>query len=158
MYESWLANHLDAQNNGFQHGVPYARAIDELESGRKQTDWVWYVFPQWVGLGTSSAVQRFGVPSLQAATEYLGQETLRVNYLRATSTTRSHLDRGVALTRILGSLDSRKFVSSLTLMEQAIDQQDNSDDLFEQTQGVLQIVQDQGFQRCQRTLDWLESV
>ena len=155
MYESWLADHIDAQNNGFQHGKPYDRAISELESGRKQTDWVWYVFPQWVGLGNSSSVQRFGVPSLQAATEYLGHETLRANYVRAISTTRSHLDRGIALTRVLGSLDSRKFVSSLTLMEHAANRQDSSDDLFVQIQGVLQIAQGQGFDRCQRTLDWL---
>jgi len=157
MYESWLADHIDAQNNGFKHGKPYDRAISELESGRKQTDWVWYVFPQWVGLGTSSAVQRFGVPSLRAATEYLGHEMLRANYVRAISATRSYLDRGISLTRILGSLDSRKFVSSLTLMEQGIDQQNSSDDLFALMHGVLQIAQQQGFDRCQRTLAWLEN-
>ena len=157
MYESWIADHIDAQNNGFRHGVPYERAISELESGRKQTHWVWYVFPQWVGLGTSREVQRFGVPSIRAATEYLGHPTLRANFFRAISATRSHLERGIALARILGSLDSKKFVSSLTLMEQAINQSDASDNLSAQMREILQIAQEQGFDRCQRTIAWLEN-
>lgn len=157
MYESWIADHIDAQNNGFRHGVSYERAISELESGRKQTHWVWYVFPQWVGLGTSQEVQRFGVPSIRAAAEYLGHPTLRANYFRAISATRSHLDSGTALTRILRSPDDRKFVSSLTLMEQAVNQSDTSENLSAQMQEILQIAQEQGFDRCQRTLAWLEN-
>ena len=71
--------------------------------------------------------------------------------------TRSHLDSGTALTRILRSPDDRKFVSSLTLMEQAVNQSDTSDNLSAQMQEILQIAQEQGFDRCQRTIAWLEN-
>jgi len=157
MYESWLADHVSAQKRGYQHGTSFARAIDELERGRKQTDWVWYVFPQWVGLGRSPEVQRFGVPSVEAAMEYLGHVTLRANYLTAVSITHSHLASGKHLTQIVGSLDSRKFVSSLTLMELVVGQKESSDDLQVQVNGALLVAQEQGFDRCEPTLNWAKT-
>src|SRR6476469_2957299 len=53
-----------------QDGV-YERALAELRGGRKQTHWMWFVFPQIRGLGVSPTAQHYAIQSLAEAREYL---------------------------------------------------------------------------------------
>ena len=53
-----------------QQGV-YERALAELRAGRKQTHWMWFIFPQIDGLGLSSTTKQYAVKSLQEAQAYL---------------------------------------------------------------------------------------
>ena len=58
-----------------QDGV-YERVCAELRAGRKQTHWMWFVFPQIRGLGSSSMAVRFGIASLAEAKAYLEHAVL----------------------------------------------------------------------------------
>jgi uncharacterized protein (DUF1810 family) len=60
---------------GAQAGV-IDRAVDELRAGRKQTHWMWFVFPQLKGLGRSPTAQYYGLSSLGEATAYLQHPVL----------------------------------------------------------------------------------
>ena len=49
----------------------FERVCAELAAGRKQTHWMWYVFPQLRGLGSSPTAERYGIGSLEEARAYL---------------------------------------------------------------------------------------
>jgi uncharacterized protein (DUF1810 family) len=44
----------------------YERALGELRAGTKRTHWMWFVFPQLRGLGSSPMAHRFGITSLES--------------------------------------------------------------------------------------------
>ncbi len=54
----------------------YDRALAEIRSGRKQTHWMWYVFPQIEGLGQSEISRRFAIRGLEEARAYLAHPVL----------------------------------------------------------------------------------
>lgn len=54
----------------------YAAALAELRAGRKQTHWMWFVFPQVAGLGRSSTAQFYAVAGLDEARAYLAHPVL----------------------------------------------------------------------------------
>jgi uncharacterized protein (DUF1810 family) len=54
----------------------YAKALSEIQSGRKRSHWIWYIFPQFDGLGFSSTSKRYAIKSLAEAREYLGHPIL----------------------------------------------------------------------------------
>lgn len=56
--------------------VNYAQALAELYGGRKRSHWMWYVFPQFVGLGHSSTSKRYSIKSVAEAEAYLRHPTL----------------------------------------------------------------------------------
>jgi uncharacterized protein (DUF1810 family) len=49
----------------------YPRVLSELRAGRKQSHWMWFIFPQIQGLGHSAMAQRYAVGSLAEAVAYL---------------------------------------------------------------------------------------
>lgn len=54
----------------------YDRALAEIQGGFKRSHWMWYVFPQFAGLGFSSTSQRFAIKSLDEAKAYLAHPVL----------------------------------------------------------------------------------
>src|SRR4051794_29063513 len=54
----------------------YDRALAEVRAGDKQTHWMWYIFPQLAGLGTSSMARRYAVKDLDEARAYLNHPIL----------------------------------------------------------------------------------
>ena len=58
-----------------EHGT-YTRAVEELRRGRKETHWMWFVFPQIAGLGESSMSRQFAISSLEEARAYLHHTVL----------------------------------------------------------------------------------
>jgi uncharacterized protein (DUF1810 family) len=54
----------------------YERALSEIRSGRKQSHWMWYIFPQFNGLGFSSISRRYSVKSVAEAAAYLAHPVL----------------------------------------------------------------------------------
>lgn len=98
-----------------------ARVIDdvraELGSGRKQSHWMWFVFPQIAGLGLSAMAERYAITSLAEARAYLAHPVLGP---RLRECTRLALDvQGRTVHQIFGSPDDVKFRSSMTLFAQA---------------------------------------
>jgi uncharacterized protein (DUF1810 family) len=95
-----------------QHMV-YSRVIAELSQGRKQSHWMWFIFPQITGLGFSAMAQRFAIGSREEAVAYLRHGTLGPRLLECTGLVLAVERRSI--NDILGSPDDMKFRSCMTL-------------------------------------------
>ena len=93
----------------------FERALSEVKSGKKTTHWIWFIFPQLKGLGTSLKAQYFGIDNIEEATAYI-QHSVLVNNLRTITTTLLELD-GYSANDIFSELDSMKVRSSMTLFD-----------------------------------------
>jgi len=87
--------------------------VRELQAGRKQTHWMWFIFPQIAGLGTSHMAQRFALASQAEARDYLAHPILGPRLLECTRLLLAapHDD----ISAILGYPDDLKFRSCVTL-------------------------------------------
>ncbi|MCJ2135025.1 DUF1810 domain-containing protein [Methylobacterium sp. J-026] len=99
-----------------QDGV-YPQALAELRAGEKRSHWMWFIFPQIAGLGSSPMAQRYALGSLAEARAYLAHPVLGAR-LRA-CTTAVNAVSGRSARAIFGSPDDVKFRSSLTLFSAA---------------------------------------
>jgi uncharacterized protein (DUF1810 family) len=95
----------------------YDAACDELHDGRKHSHWMWFIFPQMKGLGSSPMSQRYGIGSLEEAHAYLAHPVLGPRLMEVTRLMLAA--RGGTPHDILGSPDDMKFHSSMTLFAQA---------------------------------------
>jgi uncharacterized protein (DUF1810 family) len=95
----------------------YDQALRELRAGRKQSHWMWFVFPQIAGLGHSVMAQTYAIESLAEAREYLAHPVLG-SRLRECCRTVMNV-QGKSAHDIFGSPDDLKFRSCLTLFAQA---------------------------------------
>jgi len=101
-----------------QDGV-YDDALAELSAGRKRTHWMWFVFPQIAGLGSSPTAQRYAIASLDEARAYLAHPVLGPR-LRACAEALLAV-QGRSAREIFGSPDDLKLRSSMTLFARAAD-------------------------------------
>lgn len=104
-----LQRFLDAQAS------VYARVAEELRRGRKQSHWMWFIFPQLAGLGRSAMAQRFAISSRDEAVAYLGHGVLGSRLKECTALV--NVVEGRTILEILGSPDDLKFHSSMTLFD-----------------------------------------
>src|SRR5919205_965409 len=95
----------------------YAEVLAELRSGRKSSHWMWFVFPQLRGLGSSPTAVRFGIASIDEARAYLGHDLLG-RRLRECARLVAAID-GRSARQIFGSPDDMKLRSSMTLFSRA---------------------------------------
>jgi len=109
--------------------------IAELRGGRKRSHWMWFVFPQLRGLGSSPSAVRYGIDSLAEAEAYLRHPVLGP---RLRDCARLVLGiRGATIRDIFGHPDDRKFHSSMTLFARAsADDQVFKDALMRHFDGV----------------------
>ena len=91
----------------------YARALAELRNGRKRSHWMWYIFPQFRGLGFSSMSQRYAIGSIDEAKAFLRHPVLGPRLTECANALLAIADRSA--TDILGSPDDLKLRSSATL-------------------------------------------
>ena len=89
----------------------------ELLDGRKASHWMWFVFPQIEGLGSSPMAQRFAIGSLDEARAYLDHPILGARLREGAALMLRHRDRTAR--EILGTPDDLKFRSCLTLFQRA---------------------------------------
>jgi uncharacterized protein (DUF1810 family) len=106
-----LQRFLDAQS-----GV-YATVLRELRQGRKQTHWMWFVFPQLEGLGHSAMARNYAISSLDEARAYLVRPVLGERLQECTRLV-IHAE-GRSIEGIFGHPDFLKFHSSMTLFSKA---------------------------------------
>ena len=92
----------------------YARALDEIRSGRKRSHWMWYIFPQFAGLGSSPTSRRYAIKSLAEAEAYLRHPVLGPR-LRACAEAVLAVE-GRSASEIFGTPDDMKLRSSATLL------------------------------------------
>jgi len=115
-----LQRFVDAQRDS------YHRALSELRSGEKRSHWMWYVFPQLAGLGTSQMAQRYAIRGRDEAVAYLEHPVLSPR-LRECAGALLQLPETSA-TDIMGSPDDLKLRSSATLFAAVSE----ADSIFEQ--------------------------
>ena len=102
-----LERFIDAQR------TDYAIALSEIKVGRKESHWMWYIFPQLLGLGYTSTSISYSLKNLDEASAYLSHEVLGKrlveisNVLLALETNDAH--------EVFGSPDDMKLRSSMTL-------------------------------------------
>jgi uncharacterized protein (DUF1810 family) len=91
----------------------YSGVVGELSRGRKQSHWMWFVFPQVAGLGFSAMSQRYAIASRAEAQAYLAHPLLGPRLAECTSLVLAV--EGRSINAILGAPDDAKFRSSMTL-------------------------------------------
>ena len=106
-----LQRFVDAQSS------VYERAQAELAAGQKRGHWIWFIFPQLVGLGMSAMSQEFGISSLDEAKAYINHRVLGARLRGCTQFVLSIQGRSVD--QIFGYPDNLKFRSSMTLFAQS---------------------------------------
>ena len=105
-----LQRFIDAQRASF------AQVVKELEAGRKQSHWIWYIFPQIQGLGGSAMAQKYAIASLKEAKAYLDHPILGSRLRECTRLIIA--TKGSPIEDILSYPDNLKFHSSMTLFAQ----------------------------------------
>ena len=93
----------------------FGRALSEIKNGRKTTHWIWFIFPQLKGLGTSLKAQYFGIDNFEEAKAYIQHPVLAKN-LRSLAATLLALE-GYSANDIFSEVDSMKVRSSMTLFD-----------------------------------------
>lgn len=114
-----LKRFREAQEGRDGVGTIYQRALEELAAGRKETHWMWFVFPQLGGLGASYMAQKYAIGGLEEARAYLADPVLGPR-LRACVAALNAVE-GRTANEIMGFPDDLKLHSSLTLFAQAAD-------------------------------------
>ena len=91
----------------------YAEARAELEAGRKRTHWMWFIFPQIRGLGSSPTAKKFAISSREEAAAYLAHPVLGPNLRQCVALVNAI--QGRSISAIFASPDDLKFHSCVTL-------------------------------------------
>ncbi|MBP0018521.1 MAG: DUF1810 domain-containing protein [Cyanobacteria bacterium SBLK] len=95
-----------------QEGV-YPRVFAELESGRKRTHWMWYIFPQITGLGESETTKFYAIKSKEEVREYLAHPILGTRLRECAEVVLAV--QGRSISEIFAFPDDLKLKSSMTL-------------------------------------------
>ncbi len=134
-----LKRFIVAQENDFEI------ALAEIGRGRKQSHWMWYIFPQIAGLGFSSTSKFYAIKDRGEAENYLAHPLLGKRLIK-TSTALLEVE-GKTANQIFGSPDDVKLKSSMTLFG-----------ALENTNPVFQSVLDKYFSgaKDQRTLELID--
>jgi uncharacterized protein (DUF1810 family) len=106
-----LERFVDAQNSVF------AKVCAELRAGRKQSHWMWFIFPQLAGLGSSAMAARYAISAKPEAQAYVAHEILGPRLRQCTQLVNQVAGRSVL--EIFGYPDDLKFHSSMTLFSRA---------------------------------------
>lgn len=95
----------------------WPEVVEELAAGAKRTHWMWFVFPQLAGLGSSPMAVRYALGSLAESRAYLAHPVLGERLREATRLMLRHAGRPAEA--VLGGIDAMKFRSSMTLFAAA---------------------------------------
>jgi uncharacterized protein (DUF1810 family) len=116
-----MADTFDLQRFVAAQARNYADALAELRRGRKTSHWMWYVFPQIAGLGSSAMAQAYAIGSLDEARAYLAHPVLGPRLRECVAAVQAV--EGRSAHAIFGSPDDMKLRSSLTLFAAAAPQE-----------------------------------
>lgn len=93
----------------------YKIALEEIRKGRKESHWIWYIFPQISSLGYSDMAKYYGINDLEEAKKYIDNEILGYRLIEISN---ELLKLNVKdLTYVLGDIDTLKVKSCMTLFE-----------------------------------------
>jgi uncharacterized protein (DUF1810 family) len=133
----------------------FEAALEEIRSGRKSGHWIWYVFPQLAGLGSSATARMYAVDGEREAADFLRDPELGSRLLTITTAISEQLESGVSLHDLMGSeIDALKLVSSLTLFRHVANA--IGDPLATTADEVLKAALAEGYEPCAYTLRTLQ--
>lgn len=118
--ENGLNRFLEAQN------MRWETALSEIRNGKKQSHWMWYIFPQITGLGYSSISKYYAIRDISEAQDYLNHEILGKRLIEISNELLKL--KGDSATAVFGSPDDMKLKSSMTLFSLVPD----TDKVFQQ--------------------------
>lgn len=95
----------------------YDTALAEITRGAKRSHWMWFIFPQIAGLGTSDMARRYAISGLEEARAYLDHPLLGPRLRACVAALQDVTDRSAEM--VFGSVDAAKLRSSLTLFIEA---------------------------------------
>lgn len=95
----------------------YASVLEELRRGRKTGHWIWFIFPQVAGLGSSAMSQHYAIGSLDEARAYLAHPVLGARLRECAGIVLG--TKGRTASELFGSLDAMKVRSCMTLFQRA---------------------------------------
>jgi uncharacterized protein (DUF1810 family) len=93
----------------------YNIALKEIKNGRKESHWIWFIFPQLEILSRSDISVYYGISGLEEAKAFLKDKTLNFRLREITSELLKH--KGKDIRQIMGGLDAMKLRSSMTLFD-----------------------------------------
>jgi uncharacterized protein (DUF1810 family) len=102
-----LMRFLEAQNQ------VYLKALSEIKEGKKNSHWMWYIFPQIKGLGSSETAKQYGIKDLNEATAYLQHPVLGKHLIEISEEVLNLSEK--TATHIFGTPDDLKLRSCMTL-------------------------------------------
>ena len=118
-----LQRFLDAQ------ALMYQQALKEVEAGKKEDHWIWFIFPQLKGLGKSNSSRYFGISGIDEARAYYEHPVLGA---RLREVTAALLMNDKSAEEIFGKLDAQKVRSCMTLFNHMAKYVlENEDDIFQ---------------------------
>jgi uncharacterized protein (DUF1810 family) len=120
-----LTRFLDAQNK------LYLTAYSELKKGKKETHWMWFIFPQIEGLGKSTIAKYYALADLKEAEDFLNHPVLAKHLIEICKVLLEYKTKSIEA--ILGELNARKLRSSMTLFSQV----ENADPVFQEILNVF---------------------
>src|SRR5262245_17212031 len=91
----------------------YDRVLAELRQGEKRSHWMWFIFPQFTGLGSSFRSEKYAIKSIEEARAYLAHPILGVRLRECVELVNGIDDRPIDA--VFGYPDTMKFQSSVTL-------------------------------------------
>ncbi|MCD9625289.1 DUF1810 domain-containing protein [Rhabdothermincola salaria] len=148
-----------------EHRRTFAGALAEIEGGRKTGHWMWFVFPQVDGLGSSHTARSYAIRSPAEAEAFLLHPILGPNYRTITRAVwKRTVGEGQELRSLLGTPDDLKLLSSLTLFGQVAGRMvrrgdgdvDELEALVAQAAEICDHAAQSGYAPCETTLSFLE--
>jgi len=112
---SGVNDHFDLQRFVSAQAPIFAEVCLELRAGRKRTHWMWFVFPQIAGLGSSAMARHYAISGRAEAAAYLAHEVLGARLVACTELVNAVAGRSAV--EIFGGVDGAKFCSSMTLFD-----------------------------------------
>jgi uncharacterized protein (DUF1810 family) len=159
----WQTDRLDRFRRAQADGT-FEAAIAEVRAGAKRGHWIWFIFPQLAGLGSSPLSQRYGIRDAAEAADYASDPVLGARLIAVAVAAAEQLRRGVKLVDLMGgSLDALKVVSSMTLFEEisgrldAVEHNESLLGLREACREILEAAALEGYGRCAFTKSRLQA-
>ena len=132
-------------------------ALAEINGGRKRSHWMWFIFPQVAGLGTSPTAAHYAIRDRAEAEAFLRDPVLGPGYRTLVDAAwRQVIGAGVTLRKLFGQPDDHKLVSSLTLFAGVASQLgDDWTTTVAKANEILDQAETQGLPRCATTRRFL---
>lgn len=144
----------DADLERFHDGYRrhFDEALAEINGGRKTSHWMWFIFPQVAGLGTSPTASHYAIRDLAEADAFVLDPVIGPLYRTLVDAVwRQVVGSGVSLRTLFGPPDDHKLVSSLTLFAGVASQLGECAATVAQANEILDHANTQGLARCATT-------